>query len=93
MGKEQRREAPVVSSGPPPPKTGAVTCFSNSLQNQEFCELLPRGHARKRVVPRDKQSRGLKGRHMSAERFIHTFSEAPHGKPYLGPGFIFSAKA
>jgi len=38
-GWRMRPAGPIVDSGPPPPKTGVVTCFGNSLQNQEFCEL------------------------------------------------------
>ena len=79
MGKQTRREAPQVSSVPPPSKSGVVTRVSNSLQNKEFRELLLGSHARKRVVSRDKQNRGLEGRHIDTERLFHSFSAPASG--------------
>ncbi len=52
--QETRHEAPAMSSGPPPPRAGVVTCVDNSLQDKEFCELLLGSHASKRVVRCDK---------------------------------------
>ncbi len=47
-------------------------------------------HARKRVVSRDKQNRGLKGRYIDAERFLRLW---PFSIPASRPGLLTAASS